>query len=40
MIQYQERSSQEMPEENSTYINLDPDHCHPVQNPAYGIIEP
>ena len=38
MVQYQERSSQEMPEVNPTYINLDPDHCHPEQNLAYGMI--
>ena len=34
-IQCQEESSQEMPIPNPTYINLDPDHCQPVKNPAY-----
>lgn len=35
-IQDQEGSSQEVPSQNPTYINLDPDHCHPVKNPAYA----
>jgi hypothetical protein len=30
--QDREGSPQEVP---SQYINLDPDHCHPVKNPAY-----
>ena len=34
-IQDQEGSSQEVPSQKSTYINLDPDHCHPMKNPAY-----
>ena len=34
-IQDQEGSSQEESSQNSTYINLDPDHCRPVKNPAY-----
>ena len=32
--QDQEGSSQEVPSRRQ-YINLDPDHCHPMKNPAY-----
>jgi hypothetical protein len=37
-IQDQEVISQEVPSQSPTYINLDPDHCHPViqKNPAYA----
>ena len=35
---YQGGSSQEMPSLNPTYINLGPDHCHPVKNPAYETV--
>ena len=34
ILQHQGGSSQEMPSLNPMYINLDPDHCHPVKNPA------
>ena len=34
-IQDQEGSFQEVSTQKSTYINLDPDHCHPMKNPAY-----
>ena len=34
-IQGQEGSPQEVASQYPTYINLDPDHCHPVKNPAY-----
>ena len=33
-IQGQEGSPQEVANQYPTYINLDPDHCHPVQHLA------